>query len=98
MDWKQELLNRAVVLLQDPRVAKIVQDPRVTSGILTAMKLRSDVQRGIEQCAQQVVKSLNLASEDEVKELRRAVARLEQEVERARSQRREAPPDGRPLS
>jgi HAMP domain-containing protein len=97
VDWKQELLNKAVVFLQDPRVAKIVQDPRVTSGILGAMKLRADVQRGIEQAAQQVVKSLHLASEDEVKELRRAVARLEQEVERARSQRRDVP-DGRPLS
>ena len=97
MDWKQQLLNKAVVLMQDPRVAKLVQDPRVTQGILGAMKLRADVQRGFEQCAQQVAKTLNLASEDEVQELRRAVARLEQEVERARTQRRDTP-DGRTLS
>jgi len=83
--------------MQDPRVAKLVQDPRVTNGILGAMKLRADVQRGVEQCAQQVAKSLHLASEAEVQELRRAVARLEQELERTRNQRREAP-DGRSLS
>ena len=97
MDWKQQLLNKAFVLMQDPRVGKLLQDPRVTQGILGAMKLRADVQRGFEQCTQQVAKSLNLASEDEVQELRRAVARLEQEVERARSQRRDTP-DGRSLS
>jgi soluble cytochrome b562 len=97
VDWKQQLLNKAVVLMQDPRVAKLMQDPRVTQGILGAMKLRADVQRGFEQCAQQVAKSLNLASEGEVQELRRAVARLEQELERARNQRRDTP-DGRTLS
>ena len=97
MDWKQQLLNKAVLLMQDPRVAKLVQDPRVTSGILGAIKLRADVQRGLETFAQHAAKSLHLASEDEVQELRRAVARLEQEVERARNQRRETP-DGRSLS
>ncbi|MET0387674.1 MAG: hypothetical protein ABW321_17015 [Polyangiales bacterium] len=97
MDWKQQLLNKAVLLMQDPRVAKLVQDPRVTAGILGAMKLRTDLERGLGERAKQVARSLHLASEDEVQELRRAVARLEQELERTRNQRRESP-DGRSLS
>lgn len=97
MDWKQQLLNRAVVLMQDPRVAKLLQDPRVTSGIIGAMRLRSDVERGVNKRAKQVAKLLHLASDDEVQQLRRAVARLEQELERTRNQRRENP-DGRSLS
>jgi hypothetical protein len=97
VDWKQELFNKALVVMQDPRVAKLVQDPRVMNGILTAMRLRTDVQRGLQERARQVVKALHLASEDEVRELQRAVSRLEHELERARSQRREAP-DGRSFS
>lgn len=99
MDWKQQLFNKALVLMQDPRVAKVVQDPRVMNGIITAMRLRTDVQRGLNERARQMVKALHLASEDEVRELQRAVSRLEHELERerARNQRREAP-DGRSLS
>lgn len=97
MDWKQQLLNKALVLLQDPRVAKVVQDPRVMSGIVGAMRLRSDVERSLNERWKQLAKVLHLASEDEIRELQRAVARLEQELERTRSQRREAP-DGHALS
>jgi hypothetical protein len=94
--WKQQLFNKAFTLMQDPRVAKLLQDPRVMSSIMGAMKLRSDVERSFNQRVKLLAKSLRLASEDEVQELQRAVARLEQELERARNQgqRREAP-DGR---
>jgi HAMP domain-containing protein len=54
------------------------------------------VERSFNQRVKLLAKSLRLASEDEVQELQRAVARLEQELERARNQgqRREVP-DGR---
>ena len=97
MDWKQRLLNRAVVLLQDPRVGKLLQDPRVMNGIVGAMKLRSDMQRSLTGHAKKVAKSLRLAAEDGVQERQRAVARLEIELERARGSRRDAP-DGRSFS
>lgn len=96
MTWKQQLFTKAFTLMQDPRVAKLLQDPRVMSSILGAMKLRTDVERSLNQRIKQLAKSLRLASEDEVQELKRAVARLEQELERNRGQRREAP-DGRSL-
>jgi hypothetical protein len=94
---KQQFLSKALTLLQDPRVAKVLQDPRVMSGIMGAMKLQSDVKRSVEERVQRVVKSLHLASESEVQELQRAVARLERELERTRNQRRE-PPEGRTVS
>lgn len=64
------------------------------SSLMGAMKLRSDLERSLNQRIKQLAKSLRLASEEEVQELKRAVARLEQELERNRNQRREAP-DGR---
>ena len=97
MDWKQRLLSKAVLLAQDPRVGKLLQDPRVMNGIMGAMKLRSDVQRSMAERGKRLARSLHLASEDEVQELQRAVARLELELERARGARRDSP-DGRSFS
>lgn len=98
MTWKEQLFNKAFTLMQDPRVAKLLQDPRVMSSIMGAMKLRSDVERSFKQRVKLLAKSLRLASEDEVQELQRAVARLEHELERARSQgQRRDVPDGRSL-
>ena len=96
MTWKQQLFNKAFTLMQDPRVAKLLQDPRVMSSLMSAMKLQSDAKRSFNQGVKQLAKTLRLASEDEVQELQRAVARLEQELERARNQQqRRDVPDGR---
>lgn len=95
MTWKQQLLNKAFTLMQDPRVAKLLQDPRVMSSLMNAMKLRSDMERSFNQRVKVLAKSLRLASEEEVQELKRAVARLEQELERSRTQQRREAPDGR---
>ena len=93
MDFKREFYNRALMLLQDPRVAKLAQDPRVVSAAMGALKLRADLQRKLEDGAQKLTSSLHLATQSEVNELRRAVARLERELERARAQRRDRPED-----
>lgn len=92
MDWKQQFFNKAFTLMQDPRVAKVVQDPRVMSGLMGAFKLKSELQRNLEGSVQKLAKAFDLASESEVTELRRAVSRLERELERTR-QRREPPED-----
>jgi polyhydroxyalkanoate synthesis regulator phasin len=93
LDFKREFYNRALMLLQDPRVAKLAQDPRVVSAAMGALKLRADLQRNLEDGARQLASSLHLATQSEVSELRRAVARLERELERARAQRRDRPED-----
>jgi hypothetical protein len=90
VDWKQQFLGRAVTLLQDPRLAKVVQDPRVISGITGMLRLHNDLQRSIDGGVRRIAQRLDLASRSEVSELRRAVSRLERELERARSPRREA--------
>jgi hypothetical protein len=94
--FKEQFMNKALTLLSDPRVSKLLSDPRVMSGVVSAMKLQSEVKRNFEGGVERVVKSLHLASENEVRELQRAVARLERELERTR-QRRE-PPEGRTAS
>lgn len=98
MDWKEQLRNRALTLLSDPRVAAVLQDPRVTQGIVSAFKFRSMVEKSIEDRVRVVAKRLNLASASELSELRRAIARLERQIEQARLEEDEIAPDTRALS
>lgn len=84
MDLKQQVMERAFKLMQDPRVMKALQDPRVMQGVMTAVSLRAKVQAGVQSRVDGLAKSLNLASRAEVRELRRNVERLQRELEQQR--------------
>jgi hypothetical protein len=81
LDLKQQLMNQALRLMQDPRVAKAMQNPTLVQGMMGALALRAKVQTELESQVQRVAKSLNLATGAEVRELRRTVRRLERELE-----------------
>ena len=81
MDLKQQLMNQALRLMQDPRVAKAMQNPKLMQGMMGALALRAKVQTNLESQVQRVAKTLNLATGAEVRELRRTVRRLERELE-----------------
>ena len=84
MDLKQKLTDQALRLMQDltqdPRVMKALQNPKVMQGLMGALQLRVKVQQNLENNVQRVAKSLRLATEAEVRELRRTVRRLEREI------------------
>jgi hypothetical protein len=98
VDWKEQLRNKAVTLLADPRVAAVLQDPRVTQKLVSAFQLRAELEKRIEEGARAIAKRLHLASETEVLELRRAVARLERQLEQVRHEEAEIAADTRVLS
>lgn len=86
MDLKQELVNQALKLMQDPRVMRTLQNPKVMQSLMGALQLRAKVQKNLESQLERVAKSLSLATEAEVRELRRTVRRLEKELEAVRNQ------------
>lgn len=81
MDLKQQLFNKALQVMQDPRVAKALQNPKVIQGVMSALKLKSELEKNVDAGMKVVAKSLNLATESEVRELKRAIKRLERELE-----------------
>ena len=87
MDLKQQLISQALRLMQDPRVLKAMQNPKVMNGLMGAVQLRAKIQQNVESGVQRVAKSFNLATEAEVRELRRTVRRLEREMEAQRGGR-----------
>lgn len=82
MGLKSLLLDRGMQLLQDPRFSKMASDPRVMKAVMQAMAVPGMVQQFTSDQIAALAKKLNLASEDEVAQLRRTVRRLEEDLAR----------------
>lgn len=86
-DFKETLTKRGMALLQDPRVAKVMQDPRVMKGMMQAIELRGRAQQAFDKSVEDVAQSLNLATQKEMKDLRRQLKKMERELEQSRKAR-----------
>ncbi|MDH5493306.1 MAG: hypothetical protein OEY14_15235 [Myxococcales bacterium] len=84
MDLKRFMVQKSMGLLQDPRVQKVMQDDRVIKAMMKAFEMRGRVQAAIDARADGFARSLNLATKKELRELRRTVRRMEQELREAR--------------
>jgi hypothetical protein len=81
-DFKKTLMNRGMKLMADPRVLKMMQDERVMKAVMTAMSMPGKAQTFAKQQAENVAKAMALVTQDEVKDLRRTVRKLEDELSR----------------
>ena len=84
MSLKKKMLEEGMKLMSDPRVMKLMQDERVMKAVMGAMSMPGKVQSFTQDQAEKIAKAMALATEDEVKDLRRTVRRLEEEVARMR--------------
>ncbi len=87
---KKTLLKQGMKLMTDPRVMKLMQDERVMKAVMAAMSMPGKVQSFTSEQVQHLAKAMALATEDEVKDLKRTVRRLEEEVARLEKQGDEA--------
>jgi len=85
---KKSILKQGMKLMTDPRVTKLMQDERVMKAVMTAMSMPGKVQTFTHEQAERVAKAMALATEDEVKDLRRTVRRLEEEIARLQKDKR----------
>ncbi|MDH3623334.1 MAG: hypothetical protein OES69_00125 [Myxococcales bacterium] len=75
-----DLRNRLLQLLQDPRVAKLLADPRAQKALMQGLRFRGRVQERIDQRLERMARRLNLATAREVRELKRTIRRLEEQL------------------
>jgi len=80
--WKKTLMKQALGVVTDPRVLKVMQDPRVMQAVMGLMSVPGKVQHFTQDNVEKLAKAMALATEDEVKDLRRTVRRLEEEMNR----------------
>src|ERR1700733_6791809 len=98
---KKNLMKQGMKLMSDPRVLKLMQDERVMKAVMQMMAVPGLVQTFSQEQVEKLVKSMALATEDEVKDLKRTVRRLEEEVARMKNAdggSKKALPEDRPSS
>jgi cell division protein FtsB len=80
--WKKTLMKEGLKLMSDPRVLKMMQDERVMKAVMQVMSVPGKVSTFTQENVEKLAKAMALATEDEVKDLRRTVRRLEEEMNR----------------
>jgi cell division protein FtsB len=79
---KKTLMKQGMKLMSDPRVMKLMQDERVMKAVMAAMSVPGKVQTFTKEQVEAIAKAMALAAEAEVKDLKRTVRRLEEEITR----------------
>ena len=75
-----DLQSRLLRLLQDPHVAKLLRDPRMQKALMRGLRFRGRAQEEIDRRLERMARRLNLATAREVRELKRTIRRLEEEL------------------
>ncbi|HEY3594072.1 MAG TPA: hypothetical protein VGL13_09360 [Polyangiaceae bacterium] len=80
MSLKKQLMEQGLKLLSDPRVAKLMQDERFMKAMMTAVSMPGKIDGFTKEHAEKFAKRMSLATADEVRDLRRTVRALEDEI------------------
>ena len=72
-------------LMQDRRVAPLLDDPRVQRAMFTALKTRGRVEEQTDRVLEHAARRLNLATAREVRDLKRHLRRLEERLPEAQA-------------
>jgi hypothetical protein len=83
---KKTLMQQGMKLMADPRVMKLMQDERVMKAVMTAMSMPGKAQSLAKGQLENVAKAMALATEGEVKDLRRTVRKLEEELAKLKAE------------
>src|SRR5580692_799502 len=83
---KKTLMQQGMKLMSDPRVMKLMQDERVMKALMAAMSVPGKAQTFAREQAETLAKAMALATEGELKDLRRTVRKLEDELARMKAQ------------
>lgn len=79
---KKALIAQGAKLAQSPAMMKLLQNERIMKSLMQALMLRGKVEGLVDQQVEKLAKSLQLATRDELKELQRALRRIEEQMDR----------------
>jgi hypothetical protein len=89
---KKSIMKLGMKLMSDPRVMKMMQDERVMKAVMAAMSMPGKVQTFTQDQTEKIAKAMALATEDEVKDLKRTVRKLEEEIAKMQRDKDTPPP------
>lgn len=86
MALKDKLVTEGMKLAANPAVAKLMQDPRFMRAVMTAMAMPGKVSTFTAEQKENFAQAMGLATQEEVRDLKRTVAALERAVARLEAQ------------
>jgi polyhydroxyalkanoate synthesis regulator phasin len=75
--------ERIFMLLQDPRVMKLMRDPKVQAIVMKVFRYRGRLEGAFDQGVQRIAGKLNLATQRDLRGLQRRIRHLERELREA---------------
>ena len=81
MDFKQRLMQEGMKLMSNPKVMKLMQDERVMKAVMAAMSMPAKISTFTETAGEKLAKTMHMATAQEVKDLKRTIRKLEEQVE-----------------
>jgi hypothetical protein len=82
MSLKDKIMSEGMKLAGNPALAKVVQDERFMKLMMAALSVPGRVQTFTSEQKEQFAKAMGLATAEEVRDLKRIVASLEETVAR----------------
>lgn len=78
---KKEAMQRGMKLLTNPKVMKVMADPRFMNAIMKGMEIKGRLQSDLEGWVRSMAQSLNLATKDDLANIEQSVQRVEARVD-----------------
>jgi hypothetical protein len=80
MSLKKSLMEQGMKLLADPRVMKLMQDERFMKAMMTAVSMPGKIDGFTKEQAEKFAKRMSLATQEEVRDLKRTIRSLEDQI------------------
>ena len=81
MSFKEDLKKRGARLMSDPRVFRLLQDERFVTAMAAVLKVPGRIGSFTSEQSERLAAAMQLATAEELRELRYRVARLEDDVD-----------------
>lgn len=85
MDFKDFVKKQGMKVIQDPRFVKVMQDERIMKTVMKGFQLKQQAQEQFDARVERIAKQLNLATRGELRDLKRSLRKMEQELEKERA-------------
>ncbi|MBI2894058.1 MAG: hypothetical protein HYY06_10945 [Deltaproteobacteria bacterium] len=84
---KKTLLSAGTALIQSPTVMRLLQDERIMKVLMKILMTRGKIEGVVDGQLERLAHRLHLATRDEMRELKRALRRVEEQIDQARAGR-----------
>jgi len=80
MSLKKSLMEQGMKLLGDPRVVKLMQNEQFMKAMMTAISMPGKIDCFTKEHAEKFAKRMSLATAEEVRDLKRTIRSLEDQI------------------